>query len=244
MATYNGARFIRQQLESILSQLSDGDEVIISDDGSTDQTLDIIHDFNSDRIKVFQNQGEHGYTPNFENALRHASGDYIFVSDQDDVWKPNKVSKCLDYLQDYDFIVTDAELIDARGNMTAPSFFALRHSRSGFIHNLIRFSFIGCCMAFKRDVLVRALPFPPNHRLCTHDNWLTLVGMGFYRGKAVDDKLIGYRRYGDNTSNGGMTDYTTIGFKLRYRLYLAFWLLRRFGASCLSLPKTDCDYHQ
>lgn len=77
IATYNGERFIKEQLLSIIGQLSPDDEIIISDDGSADNTLGIVRELNSPLIKIFTNTGEHGYTPNFENALSHAKGDYL-----------------------------------------------------------------------------------------------------------------------------------------------------------------------
>lgn len=103
MATYNGGRFIKEQIDSILPQLSQYDELIVSDDGSTDRTLEIIASYKDERIKVFHHQktGNKYYptlkvcysTNNFENALKQAKGDYIFLCDQDDIWEKNKVEE-------------------------------------------------------------------------------------------------------------------------------------------------------
>ena len=95
MASYNGEKYIKEQIDSILKQLSDEDELVISDDGSTDNTLSVIQSIHDKRIKLIHNQGEHGYSRNFENALKNSKGDYIFLSDQDDVWKDNKVETIL-----------------------------------------------------------------------------------------------------------------------------------------------------
>ena len=84
MATYNGEKYLREQVGSILTQLGENDELVVSDDGSTDSTIDILKSYNDPRIKIFINTGRHGVNSNFENALRHADGDYIFLSDQDD----------------------------------------------------------------------------------------------------------------------------------------------------------------
>lgn len=91
-------------------------------------------------IKLYQNKGAHGYTSNFENALRNAHVDYIFLSDQDDIWAPNKVSTCMQYLQCYDMVISDAELINKKGEKIADSYFKERGSKKGFLNNLIRFS--------------------------------------------------------------------------------------------------------
>ncbi len=229
IATYNGERFIRAQIRSILSQLSSDDEIVISDDGSTDNTLSIVHELNSPLIKVFTNKGQHGYTPNFENALAHAKGDYVFLSDQDDIWKPQKVKVCMEHLKNSDFVISDATMVDAENRIIAQSFCAERHSKPGLLNNLIRFSYLGCCMAFRKEVLRKALPFPPNHKCCTHDNWLALVGLAFHKTVFLNDKLIRYRRYGDNTSAAGLKKTTSAWFKLKYRLYLVYWLLRRIS---------------
>lgn len=228
LTTYNGENYIKQQVESILSQLSPDDELIVSDDGSTDNTLDIIRSMHASQIKIVINKGQHGYTPNFENALMQSKGDYIFLSDQDDVWNKDKVSICMDYFRFYDFIISDATIIDKNNQHIASSYFTQRHSKKGLFNNLIRFSYLGCCMAFKRKVLERALPFPKNHKMATHDNWLAIVGMSYYKTKVIDDKLILYRRHGDNTSKAGLAKTTTLPFKIKYRLYLLACLLFRY----------------
>lgn len=99
VATYNGEMYIRQQLQSILCQLADSDEVIISDDGSTDGTLTVIREINDKRIRLIDGPRRQSPTLNFENALRQAKGDHIFLSDQDDVWKPEKVAVCMKWLK-------------------------------------------------------------------------------------------------------------------------------------------------
>ena len=231
LTTYNSERFLRPQLESILSQLRAGDEIVVSDDGSTDSTLSIVEEYREASagidIRVCRNEGEHGYTANFENALRQARGDIIFLSDHDDVWAPTKVERSLKLLADADFLVHDATIIDENGRQTAPSFYALRHPRRTFLGNLVKFGYLGCCMAFRRCVLQRALPFPSNHRMCTHDNWLALVGMGYYRAVVSDERLIGYRRHSANYSPGAKNAHNKVGFRLCFRTYLLWHLATR-----------------
>lgn len=96
---------------SILPQLAKQDEVIVSDDGSTDDTLAVIDSIDDSRIVVFSNEGSHGVSSNFNNALAHASGDVFFLSDQDDIWIYGKVDKCLAALKDADMVVHNALLV-------------------------------------------------------------------------------------------------------------------------------------
>ena len=227
MATYNGERFVKPQLETILSQLGPDDEVIVSDDGSTDGTLEVVTSLHSPLIHVYVNKGEHGYTPNFENALRHARGEYIFLADQDDIWLEGKVMTCMKALESCDFVVTDARIMDGNEQLLSSSFFAERLHFKGFWGNMLTMGYIGCCMAFRRRVLERALPFPPNHRLCTHDNWLLVVAMLYYRAKVLDEPLVGYRRHGGNASVGAVRCSGKVSFRLKYRIYLMLHLLCR-----------------
>jgi len=227
MATLNGEKYIRQQLESILSQLSADDEIIISDDLSTDKTLDVVRSLGAPQIRIVHNTGEHGYTANFEHALKQAKGEIIFLSDQDDVWAPNKVETCLRLLADAEMVVSDAQITDAALNVTQPSFFAIRRPRRTLLGNIVKFGYLGCCMAFRREVLERAMPFPKKRRMCTHDNWLFLVASAFFRTQITQEPLIFYRRHENTTSSGGIENTTTLAFKAKYRLYLVWSLLRR-----------------
>ena len=95
MATYNGERYIKEQVSSIMQQLGENDELIVSDDGSSDSTLQVLDSFHDSRIKVFSGPRT-GLTYNFENAIKNANGDYLFLSDQDDVWECNKVERLAD----------------------------------------------------------------------------------------------------------------------------------------------------
>ena len=194
IATYNGEKYIKEQLLSILPQLGKKDEVIISDDHSTDNTLDIVKGLNDNRIKIVINNREKGYTSNFENALSYAIGDYIFLSDQDDIWMSNKVDYCIAELKEYDLVVSDAILINSKGEKIDDSFFYKRNVYYTWLGNIFKFGFLGCCMAFKMNVLKKALPFPKKHLYCTHDNWIFLVAQSFYKVKISHEKLIRYRR--------------------------------------------------
>ena len=90
IATFNGEKYISSQLDSILNQVVPVHEIIISDDMSTDNTIEIIKNCNNPIIKIFINKERLGVAKNFENAIKHANGDFIFLCDQDDIWLKNK----------------------------------------------------------------------------------------------------------------------------------------------------------
>ncbi|UWZ93082.1 glycosyltransferase family 2 protein [[Pasteurella] aerogenes] len=227
IATYNGEKYIKEQLSSILIQLKDADEVIISDDNSTDYTLNIINSINDSRVKVFKNQKCKGYTKNFENALEKASGDIIFLSDQDDVWLPNKVVVMLNELNKYDFVVSDNIIVDSQLNTLFESHYAVNNTQPGFLRNLLLPRYVGACMAFRRNVLDMSLPFPDNSKLCAHDYWISLIAELYFSARMTHQPLILYRRHDSNASTGGNKSKNTLCHKIKVRLYTLYHLLCR-----------------
>ncbi|GAB3688044.1 glycosyltransferase family 2 protein [Spirosoma flavus] len=205
MATYNGEKYILRQLQSILSQLNPEDEVVISDDNSTDATLAIIDLLGDKRIKVFKNQGLRGPLHNFEQAIRQASGTYIILSDQDDVWLPDKAQTIRSLLKENDLVLTDCEVVNKNGDTIYASFFKQRGSRPGFWHNVIKNSYMGCCMAFRREVLAYALPFPAHIHM--HDWWIGLLVELKGRVCFYPQPLLQYYRHGENASPTGEKGY-------------------------------------
>lgn len=167
IATYNGEKYIKEQLKSVLLQLSVNDEVVVSDDGSNDNTVELIQSFSDSRIKLLLKNRFSSPVRNFENALKHAKGDYIFLCDQDDIWFPGKVKTMLSYLKQYDLVVSDCKVVDADLNVISESFFSGRLSGKGFWKNLIKNTYLGCCMAFRNEVLHYVLPFPD--KIAMHD---------------------------------------------------------------------------
>lgn len=228
MATYNGEKYIRQQIKSILNQIGEDDELIISDDHSADDTLKIIKSFNDDRIKIYLNEHEKGYTKNFENAMKKSSGDIIFLSDQDDVWNNNKVNIMLNKLKNADMVVSDAEVVDENLKTIYTSHFKLCKVKQGFWENFLKTRYIGACMAFNRNVLEKALPFPKNQVYCAHDYWLTNVAEAFFKVELEHNALIKYRRHSSNASNGGQKSSTPIKKRLLIRIYTMFNLISRY----------------
>lgn len=226
MATYNGENYIRSQISSILPQLGENDELIISDDGSTDATLDIISEINDSRIILLKNNS-HCYTANFENALIHAKGDYIFLSDQDDIWRDDKVKIAINYLQKYNFLMSNARIVDANANVIQESRNDVLNVGTGFLKNLIKTYNLGCCMCFDRHVLEAVLPFPKNRELCLHDAWITMIAELCFKTYVCDEPLIDYRRHGTNVSFGSFHIHSSIPQMINIRRYLFIESLKR-----------------
>ncbi|HEA20194.1 MAG TPA: glycosyltransferase family 2 protein [Pricia antarctica] len=225
MAVYNGEKYLREQIDSILPQLGETDELIISDDGSTDNTLKILDAYNDLRIKVLKSNGRN-IIKNFENALTHSSGEIIFLADQDDIWYPSKVPECLKYLRKYDLVFSNVEVFrDDIADMEL--FYSKKGTKTGILRNLIKNNYIGATMAFKRRILEKSLPFPRN--IYMHDIWLAMtaeiVGKTFF----IEKPLMGYRRHGENASQTGEKSSNTLIRKLKIRIDLVRNLIHRFS---------------
>jgi glycosyltransferase involved in cell wall biosynthesis len=227
IATYNGEKFILEQLNSILIQLSLLDEIILSDDGSSDKTLSIVDDIKDGRIKVYSNEGEKGFTKNFENALDKATGDIIFLSDQDDVWVEGKVNKMVLELNKYDFVVSDATYVDENLNITFGSHIKHQNMKQGLIRTIFLPRYIGACMAFKKEVLEFALPFPKKSKYCVHDYWLPLIAELYFKFNIIEEELLLFRRHGENASNAGLKSPYSIIHRLNVRIYTIIHLIMR-----------------
>lgn len=247
MSTFNGERFLKEQIDSILSQLQKGDELVISDDGSTDHTLDIIKSYTSDAIRLFHHQKrEQKYTfsyttSNIKNALKQAKGDIIFLADQDDVWLPNKVEVMLKYCRDYDLVIADCIEVNKDLHPICNSHFQLYHAKIGFWHNFIGpCCYLGANMCFKRQLMGKFMDIPDS---VPHDLWIGIIGN--LKGKMclAPEKTMLYRRHDSNVSainnkvfkglSNGCDDNIqrnnhSLTFKLVYRLDILYQLFKRF----------------
>lgn len=225
MATYNGAKYIEEQIDSILPQLSENDELIISDDGSTDGTLDIINSYSDKRIKLYRFiRNKHNKHPsiligeNFQNALNMSKGDYIFISDQDDIWASSKISIFKDLLQKYDLVTSNGFEFFPDG--TGSSIYNYNNPFKNLF--LLKRGYYGCCLGFRRTMLKYILPFPNN--LPNYDHWIGFIcelnGKVFY----YDKILIQHRLHYDNA---GLSTKFSISYKIRYRLMFFYRILYR-----------------
>ena len=225
IATYNGERYIRQQIESIVCQLNVDDEIIVSDDGSTDGTLDIVKGIGDKRIKIIEGPGRKSPILNFECALKASKGDFIFLSDQDDVWKPDKVEICMKWLKTYHCVVSDAEVTDNRLKPLYPSLYDIMQVRQGRIYNTIwKNGYTGCCMAFRRNVLEASLPFPKD--IPMHDIWIGNVAAYKYNVIFIPDRLIYFRRHENTISCNGKGSKFTIWQQMKFRLNIIKNIIR------------------
>ena len=146
IATYNGEKYIKEQLSSILSQLSEQDEIIISDDRSTDQTLPEIRSIKDSRIHIYTHEKDfktlfsiENCTHNFVNAMKQAKGDIIFLSDQDDVWLPDKVKTMTLALQHSDLVMSNCSITDEKLNIKTASYTDRRPFKTSILSNFIIF---------------------------------------------------------------------------------------------------------
>ncbi len=236
LASYNGEKFIFEQIDSIISQLDEKDELIISDDSSSDNTLSIIENFKDLRIRVFPNNKYYNPIYNFENALKQATGDVIVLSDQDDIWLNNKlgvIRECFQKKSVKNYVlVLDGQVIDESGVVIQESIFETLHSGKGLIKNLITNTYMGCCMAFSRDLLKKVLPFPKG--IPMHDSWIGLLSELYGVVEFIPEKTIRYRRHSVNQSLQGF------GFsqQIKWRLALIFNLLIRVTGKLFSIQAT------
>jgi len=205
MAAYDGARFIEAQLHSILSQIAESDEIVIVDDGSIDDTVSRIHALRDPRIRLLAHRHNQGVAAAFEDALRHATGDILFLCDDDDIWAPTKVEQVLREFSahpDVQIVITRTALIDEHGGPLPDS----RINRfgkfvPGFWRNIVMNHYQGSAMAIRASLLGRVLPFP-RFKSFLHDVWIgTRNDATGGKTLFIDEPLLFYRRHNGNASH-------------------------------------------
>ncbi|HEX4877382.1 MAG TPA: glycosyltransferase [Chitinophagaceae bacterium] len=201
LCTYNGAKFIQAQLDSILQQTWNNLEIIISDDGSVDETKAIIDEYSQqdNRIRFFQNQSNLGYNKNFEMAFSHCTGELIAISDQDDIWEKDKIEIMMKnwpagslfvYSLSGNFMDNDFD-----GRTEAPN---VRYTN---IDNILKLVFNSpvhghACM-FKKELLNRCLPFPEN---IFYDWWMSMHAAATGVVGCIPQTLTWHRTHSANFS--------------------------------------------
>lgn len=207
MTTYNGEKYLCEQLDSILSQTIHDFELIVCDDCSTDATVQILRKYenNDNRIKVFVNEENLGFKRNFEKAIGFCSGEYIALSDQDDIWLPEHLEILINNIDDFDLVGANAVLIDTNGNEVGVDMLDvcdiedLPKTQDGFekflMHNNI---FQGCACLVRKRLLSKCLPIPANVKF--HDWWFAIVANSQNGVNWIKIPILQYRQHGKNVT--------------------------------------------
>jgi len=214
LCTYNGQRYIQQQLDSLLAQSRLPEQIVAVDDGSTDRTWEILQAFAEQAqgrgvaVDAARNPDNLGYVRNFETALLRAKTEVIFICDQDDVWDPEKLAVMrARFMTDPDLLLlhSDARLVDALlGDLGCSLFSALElgfdelrrvHEGFGFDVLLRRSVVTGATAAFRRGLLADAVPFGDGW---IHDEWLAIMAAAIGKIDVIERKLIDYRQHEAN----------------------------------------------
>jgi len=233
MAVYNGERFLRQQVDSVLNELLPGDELIIIDDASTDASFTLLEGISSPALQIYTNPSNLGVIGSFERGLQIAAHEFIFLCDQDDVWLPGKRAAFVAaFEQDptVSVVISDAQVIDAQGQLSAQSFMATRGGFNGSVYATVwRNRYLGCAMALHRSLLELALPIPP--QVPMHDMWFGAIGSVTGKVVYIPKPFLQYRRH---TGNVSPSRRQSLPKMIRWRIDLLFalcirMLSNRFG---------------
>jgi glycosyltransferase involved in cell wall biosynthesis len=210
LCTHNGGKFLKEQLQSIENQSIKASEIIICDDDSTDDTLQIIQEFSVKLpIKFFQNKPALRTIKNFEYAISLCTGDIIFPCDQDDFWMPQKIEKLVQYLEenpDKEVVCSNARMVDEQLNDLGSSLWdkvRLWEPQISDWENGKAFDLLlqgnrvtGCTVAMRHDFAKRAIPFPTDiHPDFIHDGWIGILGALNNRIGLFNEALILYRQH-------------------------------------------------
>jgi len=206
LATYNGERYLQEQLNSFLHQTRLPDEIIACDDCSTDRTMDILESFAKSApfaVHIYRNAINLGYTKNFERAIGLCSGDVIFLSDQDDVWFPEKIEVVLNTFRSKKgalVVINDAKITDEYLKPTNITVMEQFHSA-----NLSDEFFVsGCCTAIKSEFVPLILPIPSEY--FAFDGWIHRISCTLNCRVSLSQPLQFQRRHADSTSYFYATD--------------------------------------
>lgn len=209
IATYNGEKFISEQLNSIFEQSRRPDEIIISDDFSTDRTIEIVKDkLKQEKIpfQIVLNKNK-GVVNNFSNALKFSTGDFIFFSDQDDIWTKNKIDIALDlFLESPGSLLFFSNAMIFEGDISNfnrkeslfdnSNFFEFDYFKKNPLRYLLKKSVVtGATMAISKDLLSVSLPIG---EFWMHDQWLALHASVQKKIIYTEERLIYYRQHSDN----------------------------------------------
>lgn len=221
LATYNGEKYLKEQIDSILNQTYSNIRLIISDDCSKDNTREILREYEKkdNRIKVYFQEKNLGYVKNFEFLLGKIQNEIYALSDQDDIWLPQKVEHTYNKLKETnsDLVFTDLEVVDEKLNTLYPSFNDYmkltrkikkykKDYRLQYLYNCVT----GCTLMSKKKFVEMMLPLPIESKYAIHDTWIASTVVNNGKVEYLEEKTIKYRQHGNNQIG---TEKVSHGFK-------------------------------
>ena len=232
LGTHNGERFVGEQIASILSQTRPVDEIVLSDDASSDRTIEIVEAAVAahrelrgvaPELVVLRNDPALRVTKNFEQALRHATGDLVALCDQDDVWHPTRIARLASKFDDPNvlFVFSNARQVGAEGEYLGHDLFeaiAMNPHERGLVESgrvfeqfMRRNLATGATVMLRRSLVDAATPFPETW---LHDEWLAVVAAAFDGVRKHDEALTDYRQHGNN-----QVGMTKIGLGRKFAMF-------------------------
>lgn len=257
MATYNGAKYLKEQINSILLQTIQDFELIVCDDCSSDSTVDILEEYvrKDSRVRIYQNTNNIGFKKNFEKAIGLCRCDYIALCDQDDVWMPDHLEVLLSIIGENMIACGNANMIDASGNFIGLTLREMEASDIEFedgvkkAYSLVYFRnpYQGASMLIKKEFFKIALPIPDD--IGSHDSWFSVLSC-FYGGLVYTNKIVNqYRMHGHNVT-GLRTKRKSKMKMLIYQLVKPDGIfdrpamIRTIAERVIDLNKEQCDFIQ
>lgn len=219
MATYNGEKYLKEQINSIIKQTHKDWILSIRDDGSTDDTINILEAYSKKykNIRILKdNKGNLGYKKNFEELLMNSTEEILFLCDQDDIWKEKKIEICLKKIGDKKVLHHNAQVFYEKElkELKEKELYSI-YDYSKSLKNFYKPNFTGCCMVLKKIFLKEVLPIPTQYP--GHDTWIGLLSYLESNIIYIDDKLINYRRHTSNVSFTGEKSKNRLLKKINYR---------------------------
>lgn len=219
MATYRGSRYVAEQMESILEQLGAHDEVVVVDDASPDETVEVIKGFQDSRIRIFEVEKNQGYVRSFEQAVLASRGEFIVLADQDDVWMPGRLDAMLTALEKTDVVASNFAVLGGGSRNGVPELAAVDSSH--FLRNILGVvvgyrPYYGCAMAMTRRQAEIFTPIP-HFLMESHDLWLALCGNMSKSMTHVQEPTLWRRLHSDNVTPRG---WRSLGVILRARIMI------------------------
>jgi len=235
MCTYNGEAYIKEQLDSILKQSYTNLEIIITDDKSSDKTIEIIKEYQRDdeRIKFYENEINLGFLKNFEKAISLCSGDYIALADQDDIWKLNKLETFIQAIQGHSLVYSDAIIIDKESKEVGIELVRPKSNlckgacnKAFFLNNFVS----GNTMMFQKELVEHILPIP--EKMSYHDIWIGYVASTYGEITYTQEAMTYYRKYEGQVTHQGDIIPSNIFARLEYKKNLRLKVAKIRAADC------------